>query len=108
MENEEVATLILIQVLSSINQCINLHDPSAPEIADAKYMHEHLVGLKKLIESHLRPHLTRDDMNSWIDTIWDALHDNDELEKDTERWENICTAMAWISEELGVQHDMDD
>lgn len=99
---------MLIDVLSSVNQCISLHKPDDPEIEDAKYMHEHLVAIKRDIESYLRPNLERDDMNSWVDTIWDALHENDELEKDTERWDDICTAMAWISEELGVQHDMDD
>ena len=36
-----------------------------------------------------------------LEVIWDALHEwryyND---KEEDRWDNICTAMAWIQEDL--------
>ena len=39
--------------------------------------------------------------NSWkhIRVIWDALHRTD-LEPD--EWSNVTTAMAWITEDLGI------
>ena len=48
------------------------------------------------------------DVNSWLETIWDALsaYREDCIPEGEDRydreWENICTAMAWVSEELGV------
>lgn len=51
---------------------------------------------------------------SWLETVWDALHDweaeHEErsavgIETFDERWDDICTAMAWIHEELGVKHE---
>ena len=45
--------------------------------------------------------VTRSNPNGWIITIWNALEQHDY--EDSE-WEEICTAMAWISEEL----DTDD
>jgi len=50
--------------------------------------------------------LTRADRDSWLETIWDALHGFREdciPEGDTsydEQWDDICTAMAWITEEI--------
>lgn len=49
--------------------------------------------------------LTRADKNSWLETIWDALHGYREDcipgdEAYDHIWDDICTAMAWISEEL--------
>ncbi len=41
-----------------------------------------------------------------LEVIWDALHewaalmDNHDLKDIEERWDNICTAMAWIKEDL--------
>ena len=48
--------------------------------------------------------LTYANKESWLDTIWEALHgyrENciQEEEYDAE-WDDICTAMAWIEEEL--------
>ncbi len=38
--------------------------------------------------------------------VWDALHRAEEngLLNETE-WDNICTAMAWITEDLGVKNE---
>ena len=49
--------------------------------------------------------LTRADRDSWFETIWDALHGYREncIPEDEEYdpiWDDICTAMAWITEEI--------
>jgi hypothetical protein len=49
--------------------------------------------------------LTRADKASWLETIWDALHgyrENciPESEEYDHIWDDICTAMAWITEEI--------
>jgi hypothetical protein len=49
--------------------------------------------------------LTRADRASWLETIWDALHGyrEDSIPPDEEYdpiWDDICTAMAWIEEEI--------
>ena len=52
--------------------------------------------------------LTRGNPQSWLDTIWDALggYREDCIPEDDpsydDLWSDICTAMAWISEELGI------
>jgi len=41
-----------------------------------------------------------------LEVVWDALHewqdlmDNHDLKDIEERWDDICTAMAWIKEDL--------
>ena len=53
------------------------------------------------------------DPKSWVDCIWEALHayredcipENDPMYD--EQWDDICTSMAWISEELGVAQPQD-
>ena len=41
-----------------------------------------------------------------LEVIWDALHEwqdlmeNHDLKDIEERWDDICTAMAWIKEDL--------
>lgn len=57
--------------------------------------------------------LTRGDRAGWLDVVWEALwgfRDDCISEGDPmhdEQWENICTAMEWIAEELGVdQRDL--
>jgi hypothetical protein len=48
------------------------------------------------------------DPSSWLETIWDALHSHREncIPEGTpqydDEWSDICTAMAWITEELGL------
>ncbi len=54
--------------------------------------------------------LTRGNPQSWLSTIWDALggyRENCIPESEGDPiydalWDDICTAMAWISEELGI------
>jgi hypothetical protein len=58
--------------------------------------------------------LTHSNRASWLNTVWEALHMHRETnmpEGDSandETWNNICTAMAWIAEELNVdQSELD-
>ena len=52
------------------------------------------------------------DPHTWVETVWGALHayredlipEGDEMYDD--QWDDICSAMGWISEELGVEEDM--
>lgn len=52
------------------------------------------------------------DPNTWVETVWGALHayredlipEGDEMYDD--QWDDICSAMGWISETLGVEEDM--
>jgi hypothetical protein len=46
--------------------------------------------------------LTKSDKRSWFSTVWDALHSyrEDCIPTDDEQWDEICTAMAWIEEEI--------
>lgn len=53
--------------------------------------------------------LTANNMDSWFDTIWQALWDGQDQEAYTEKqWDDICTAMAWLSEMAGVEEETDD
>ena len=58
--------------------------------------------------------LTYSDRASWIETIWDALQEFRDVNipegppHHDAQWDDICTAMAWISEELGVSDDNDN
>ena len=58
--------------------------------------------------------MNMNDKASWLSVVWEALHDWEAeyegrsavgTETFDERWDNICTAMAWIHEELGVKHE---
>jgi len=51
--------------------------------------------------------LQRYKKTSWLDTVWDALQGfrEDCISTDDEQWDEICTAMAWITEELGFEFD---
>jgi len=56
----------------------------------------------------LKMELKANDTETWLETIWDALHKyrdkcipEGELAHDDE-WSDICTAMAWLQEELEV------
>ena len=56
--------------------------------------------------------MTRNDLDSIIDTIWQALEgyrENCIPEGQTEydnEWSDICTAMAWIQEDLYKQEEI--
>lgn len=53
--------------------------------------------------------LTHSNRASWLETIWDALHshrDNSIPEGDAmydREWDEICTAMHWIMDEMGME-----
>ena len=56
--------------------------------------------------------MTANDKASWLGVVWGALELHREftipegVDPDyDEDWADICTAMAWISEELGVTHE---
>ena len=55
--------------------------------------------------------LNANDKDTWVETIWDALfkyRDNCIPETDANydaEWSDICTAMAWLQEELEVTDD---
>jgi len=50
--------------------------------------------------------LTYSDRASWLETVWDALHSHREncipegVDNNDDEWSDICTAMAWIEENL--------
>ena len=51
--------------------------------------------------------LHKNETASWLETVWDALQGfrEDCISTDDEQWDEICTAMAWITEELGFEFD---
>lgn len=57
--------------------------------------------------------LRADDYASWLTTVWDALHGFREdciPEGDAlfdAQWDELCTAMTWISEALQRQMDVE-
>ena len=53
--------------------------------------------------------LHRYNKTSWLDTVWDALQGfrEDCISTDDEQWDEICTAMRWIEEELNIDYDED-
>jgi hypothetical protein len=62
--------------------------------------------------------LTANNMDSWFETVWNALHDYREqcapaeidglqFPENDEAWDDICTAMAWIAEAAGHEMEMD-
>ena len=58
--------------------------------------------------------VTRNNPESWLDRIWDALHAyREELIPEgacisfDEEWDELCTAMAWLREELELGEEQD-
>ncbi len=57
--------------------------------------------------------LNAHDKSTWLETIWDALHiarEDSIPESDScydAQWDDICTAMAWITESLELEIDSD-
>ena len=49
--------------------------------------------------------LKRYDIVTWIDRVCDALqgYREDCISTDDEQWDEICTAMSWITEKLGYE-----
>jgi hypothetical protein len=64
--------------------------------------------------------LTANDPSSWIHTIWEGLYAGIDFAAEhrkkgehatpfaPEQWDDICTAMAWLSEMAGVEEEIDD
>ena len=52
-------------------------------------------------------YLTYHNPISWLETVWLALDEHREIQslEDDERWDDICTAMAWIAESMGIAYD---
>ncbi|NBT30387.1 MAG: hypothetical protein EBT13_00385 [Rhodobacteraceae bacterium] len=52
--------------------------------------------------------LTYNDRASWLETIWDVIHDlEDRTKLVTHNEDDIKTAMAWITEALGMENTAD-
>jgi hypothetical protein len=53
--------------------------------------------------------LTENNKVSWTETVWNALHGfrEDCISTDDELWDEICTAMRWIEQDLGIDYDED-
>ena len=58
--------------------------------------------------------MNKDESSTCLNVIWNALHriplasdpDRDYRNEITdEQWDDICTAMAWITEDLGVKNE---
>jgi len=51
--------------------------------------------------------LTHANKESWLEIIWETLEPYQDDIAD-EVWDELCTAMAWIAEELNVVMEMDN
>ncbi len=49
--------------------------------------------------------LTRNDQESHLAVIWEGI--NYEGEHDEKMWNEICTAMAWVREDLGLCSELE-
>jgi hypothetical protein len=53
--------------------------------------------------------LDANDPSTWMDTLWQALEcyreDCISGSDYDEEWDEICTAMAWIGEKIGVKNE---
>ena len=51
------------------------------------------------------------DPHSWLETVWEALHGfredciSEGDQDHDEQWDDICTAMAWITEAITEEDD---
>jgi hypothetical protein len=58
--------------------------------------------------------VTRGDTEGMLALIWEALHSHRENcipeggKEHDEEWDEICTAMAWIREDLGLGGELED
>jgi hypothetical protein len=60
--------------------------------------------------------LTKADKGSWLATVWAALEDYADYTEDgavydkehhEKKWDEINTAMSWVTEELGLEYNED-
>jgi hypothetical protein len=50
--------------------------------------------------------ITRGNPRSWMKLLWYALHSyHEELDVPDQEWDDICTVMAWLAEDLGIEED---
>jgi len=51
--------------------------------------------------------LHRYNKTSWTETVWNALQGfrEDCISTDDDLWDEICTAMRWIEEEIGIDYN---
>ena len=47
------------------------------------------------------------DKETWLDTVWIALHTLHKNQITEESWDDVCTAMSWIEKELGYTLNKD-
>lgn len=58
--------------------------------------------------------VTHNDPATWLAAIWDVLHmaREDCISEGTashdRQWDEVCTAMAWVQESLGLQDGSDE
>ena len=52
--------------------------------------------------------LTFNNEVSWIATIWTALDELPQEYTESDQWDDVTTAMAWIQQKLGVENHTDD
>lgn len=48
--------------------------------------------------------LTASDRASWLETIWEAIHALEDCQPETDI-DDVKTAMAWVTESLGLELD---
>ena len=48
--------------------------------------------------------LTASDRASWLETIWEAIHELEDCQPETDI-DDVKTAMAWVTESLGLELD---
>ena len=48
--------------------------------------------------------LTASDRASWLETIWEAIHELEDFQPETDI-DDVKTAMAWVTESLGLELD---
>ena len=46
--------------------------------------------------------LTASDRASWLETVWEAIHALEDCQPETDM-DDVKTAMAWITESLGLE-----
>ena len=64
--------------------------------------------------------ITRNDRKAQLELIWNALqfyreegipdyeNDSEECKQYNEEWDELCTVMAWIEEDLNLVNEVDD
>jgi hypothetical protein len=50
--------------------------------------------------------LTANDRASWLNTIWEAIHELEACQPETDI-DDVKTALAWVTETLGLEYDAD-